>query len=187
MDILDAMSANILNFKQVDQLGIVVSDMNVAVRKFTGKLGVKSWYRSAGMAGNKSNINYRGKEIVSELDIVMGFCGNLQIELVATGGDRNIYNEHLEKHGEGLHHICFFVSDINKKLAAYSKLGMEPIQSGMVKGKGGDVTQYAYLDPTESNGVIIELVETKIHGISTRMSPLMMFIGHMIGDLVKVG
>jgi len=186
MDILDAISATVLNFKQIDQLGIVVNDMDEAIRNFAGKLGVKSWYRPAAWDANMGTIIYRGKEIRPEIAFVMGYCGNLQIELITTRGDGNIYTEHLEQHGEGLHHIGFFVSDFKKKLEAYAKLGIEPIQSGAVAGKGGDITNYAYLDAKNTNGVIIELVETRVYGINTKMSPFMMLLGHMIGDLVKV-
>jgi hypothetical protein len=117
----------------------------------------------------------------------MGFCGTTQIELIATEGENNLYSDFLETHGAGLHHICFFVSDLDKKLAACKALGLEPVQHGTVCSKGGTVTRYAYLIGPASKGLIVELSEARLGGkIAVKMTPLMMKVGKLTGDLVLV-
>ncbi|HOX28799.1 MAG TPA: hypothetical protein PLQ76_06570, partial [bacterium] len=62
----------------------------------------------------------------------------------------------------------------------------EPIQSGTIMGKGGTVTDYAYLDGARVNGLIVEIIETRLFGVPIKMSPLMMKVGRAKGDLEKV-
>ena len=186
MEVIEKIMGGGINFKQVDQVGFVVEDMEDAIRNFSDKLGVRDWYRPRKSEEDEGKIIYRGEEIVPEIDFVLGYCGRLQFELVTTGGPKNIYSEHLERHGEGLHHICFFIKDIDATMAEYKKMGVEPIQTGSVLGKGGAVTRYAYMDGSLTNGLIVELSETKLFGINTKMSPVMMKVGHLTGDLEKV-
>jgi len=175
-----------LGFGRVDQLGLVVRDLEAAVRNMSAQLGVRDWYRPAKSEKGGFRAYYKGKEVTSDIDFVFGYCGKIQIELVTSSGGEDIYTKFMEEHGEGMHHLCFFVSDMDAKLAAFRKLGMEPVQYGDFGGKSGAVTRFAYLDNTLSNGLTIEMTETKLFGIHTPTTPLIMKLGAMTGDLVKV-
>lgn len=186
MEIPDAEIIKTLTFGKVNQLGFVVENLENALKNFRDKLGIRNWYRPLISDKSEGSILYRGSRIPPQWDFVVGYLGSLQFELVAATGGKNIYTEHLEKHGEGLHHICFFVSDMKNKLAAYKKMEIEPIQSGTIISKGGAITNYAYLDGMRVNGLIIEIIETRLYGMPIKMSPLMMQVGRMKGDLKKV-
>jgi catechol 2,3-dioxygenase-like lactoylglutathione lyase family enzyme len=183
---IEADIASALAYKNVHQLGFVVEDMGRALDNFAEKLGIRKWYRPVFSEKDESPIFYKGAKIDSQLGIAVGYLGRLQIELVTTKGDRNIYLDHLERHGEGMHHICFFVSDLDRKLGAYKKLGIEPVQAGAIVSKGGAVTRYAYLDSALTNGLIVELTETRRFGLPMKMSPFLMKVGKMTGDLSVV-
>jgi methylmalonyl-CoA/ethylmalonyl-CoA epimerase len=186
MNVPDAEILKALSFGEVNQLGFVVENLEDALKNFRDKLGIKNWYRPVSSEKSDGSTLYRGNRIPMEWDFVMGYLGSVQFELVCNSGENNIYSEHLEERGEGLHHICFFVSDMENKLASYKQLGIEPIQSGTLVSKGGAITKYAYLDSRLMNGLIIEMTETRLFGIPIKMTPFMMKVGHMKGDLEKV-
>ena len=186
MGISDNIKNSTVNFKRVDQVGIVVRDIEDAIRNMSDKLGVKKWYRPSKSEDGENTITLRGKEIHPEVDFVLGYCGSLQFELVSSQGEPSLYTEFLEEHGEGIQHLGFFVSDLDRKLAAYKAMGVEPVMSGEAVGKTNAVTRYVYLDHAHVSGLCIEMIETRLFGIPTRMTPLMMHIGHATGDLELV-
>ena len=64
----------------------------------------------------------------------------------------SIYDEHLDRHGEGLHHIKLFYSDCNKAVANFARRGYPVIQSGRF-----DEDEHYYLDTETDYGYVIEL------------------------------
>lgn len=172
-------------YGKVHQVGLVVEDMKYAVERCSSLLGIRRWYRAVNKTAGE--VVVRGKPVKCRLDFVLGFCGKTQVELIASSGDGNIYTEFLESHGPGLHHVCFFVTDLQRKMEAYANAGLSPIQTGRVESKGGTITRYAYFDPGPAGGLIIELSESRLAGkIPVRMSPFMMKIGRLTGDLEPV-
>ena len=63
----------------------------------------------------------------------------------------------LAKRGEGLHHICLEVEDIELCLAALKDQGVKLGNETPVPGAGG--TRIAFVHPKSMHGVLIELVE----------------------------
>jgi len=70
-----------------------------------------------------------------------------------------VHQEHLQRHGEGLHHLGFEVDDIDRALAAWKAQGIAAVQSGAwgEAGKAGS-GRFAYLDTDFMGGVTIELL-----------------------------
>lgn len=178
---------NILKFRNADQLGIVVRDIQEAMRNFSRLYGVRDWFRNGRNDQKPDKVFYRGNQIEQDNDMVLGYCGGLQLELVQPGGGaQSMYTDHLEQHGEGLHHLGFFVPDLDARVAAYASLGIEPVQTCELYAKGGAVTRCAYMDNTRTNGITIELIETRMFGMHMRMKPVLLKIGSLMGDLEKV-
>jgi 4-hydroxyphenylpyruvate dioxygenase-like putative hemolysin len=65
---------------------------------------------------------------------------------------RSVYDEFLEKKGEGLHHIKLYYEDCQKALEEFKKKGVEVIQSGKF-----DEDEFYYLDTEASLGTIYEI------------------------------
>jgi len=80
-----------------------------------------------------------------------------RIELVAATSPDSPIARFIEKHGEGLHHICIFVDDIEKKLAELSDSGVRLIDTKPRVGAGG--SRIAFVHPSDMGGVLIELEE----------------------------
>jgi hypothetical protein len=85
-------------------------------------------------------------------------AGNHIVELVETVKGPNIYQDFLDQHGEGIHHVMSIVEDFDASVARLEAAGYPMIQSG--RGFGADGTgAYAYFDTTKDLGLIYELVE----------------------------
>jgi methylmalonyl-CoA/ethylmalonyl-CoA epimerase len=59
--------------------------------------------------------------------------------LPACGGD-SPWQEFIDKKGEGMHHLGYFVDDIEKEQTALVKRGIEMILSSRFEGGGGGFT-----------------------------------------------
>ena len=70
-----------------------------------------------------------------------------------------VYSDHMDKHGEGFHHIAFEVPDLDREVARWNALGFPFIQGGAwgEKGKPG-WGRYAYQDTDAIAGAEVELL-----------------------------
>ncbi|MES0488483.1 MAG: VOC family protein [Leptospirales bacterium] len=64
---------------------------------------------------------------------------------------------HLDKHGEGIHHICFSVENLEAKVNELKKSGIKPLTNDPIIGAGGK--KAIFLHPKDCNGTLIELME----------------------------
>jgi len=130
-------------FSKVGQIGIVVKDLEKTLKFCEKILGVKSFStvdRDLGHARLKTGFFW---------------LGNVQIELIQVVKGRTIHSKFLEEKGEGIHHLAFFVKDIEKELDNLKKKGIEVLERGEVLG----VAKYAYLDTEKTLGFILELIQ----------------------------
>ena len=92
------------------------------------------------------------------------FRGNFEgvggrIELVAPTSDDSPIAKFIEARGEGLHHICVYVDDIESKLRELKESGVRLIDESPRIGAEGN--KIAFVHPKDMNGVLIELEEIK--------------------------
>jgi methylmalonyl-CoA/ethylmalonyl-CoA epimerase len=83
--------------------------------------------------------------------------GDAMIELLEPSGPQSTIAKFIEKRGEGIHHICFRVEDIEAQLARLQQQGYRLINESPVPGAHG--CRVAFLHPAAGNGVLIELSE----------------------------
>ena len=82
--------------------------------------------------------------------------GESKVELVQPDDDTTGVARFLESKGEGFHHVCFEVPDLNAALTRLGLDGIELIDSVARKGAEGPV---AFLHPRSCHGVLVELIE----------------------------
>jgi methylmalonyl-CoA/ethylmalonyl-CoA epimerase len=80
-----------------------------------------------------------------------------KIELLAATTPDSPIAKFIERRGEGLHHICLFTDDIERKLAELSAAGAKLIDAEPRLGAEG--CRIAFVHPSGGNGVLIELSE----------------------------
>ncbi len=100
-----------------------------------------------------------GVEIVAAQKTKVGFfkIGETNIELVQPSEPDSPLVKFLESKGQGIHHICFEVDDIEAEIKNFLAKG-----ATMVDQKprpGAHQTKVAFVHPKSSGGVLIELCE----------------------------
>ena len=81
------------------------------------------------------------------------------IELLEPIGPDSTIAKFLEKRGEGIHHLCFNVDNIESALADLKKNGVVLIDEKPRLGATGN--KIAFISPKSTHGVLIELREPK--------------------------
>ena len=84
--------------------------------------------------------------------------GDSHIELLEPTGPDSTVAKFIEKRGEGIHHICLRVDDIDAHLQRLQAQGFRLINEAPVPGAHG--CRVAFLHPAAGNGVLIELSES---------------------------
>jgi methylmalonyl-CoA/ethylmalonyl-CoA epimerase len=83
--------------------------------------------------------------------------GESNLELLEPTSPDSPIAKFIEKRGEGIHHICLRVDDIEAHLARLKAEGYRLINEAPVPGAHG--CRVAFLHPAAGNGVLIELSE----------------------------
>ena len=127
---------------KLDHIGIVVRDISAALQVYEVALGLPL------------------REIVELADqqVKVAFLpiGESNIELVQPTSDDTGVARYLAKHGEGIHHICIEVEDIEAALARLEAQNVQLIDREPRQGAHGRV---AFVHPKGAHGVLVELVE----------------------------
>jgi hypothetical protein len=163
---------------------MVVRDAKRSADYFSRLYNVKPWFRAR--FAEKETF-YRGKPVDLDADILIGFCGGVEIELIQVNTDEEtIYSDILKKQDGGIHHIGFFINGYDRKLADMKALGVEPLQWGTLKTTGGAVTRYVYFDTIETCGTVTEYIETRFLGLCIPHTQFMVKISALTGDVTRV-
>ena len=87
--------------------------------------------------------------------------GDAEIELIEPTDPEGGIAKFLERRGEGLHHICFQVPDVDHELIELEKKGLQLIDKQSRPGLAGMV---GFLHPRSTKGVLTELCTPLAHG-----------------------
>ena len=88
-----------------------------------------------------------------EVKLAFAYIGDLELELIEVVKGKILHSEFLEEHGEGLHHLGFFVDDVDREAASLVERGAEIILQRP--------SQWIYLDCGGPGGVIFELMQRR--------------------------
>ena len=83
--------------------------------------------------------------------------GDSSLELLEPLSADSPVGKFIDKRGEGIHHICFRVTDLEAHLEKLQRQGFRLIHDAPVPGAHG--CRVAFLHPSAGNGVLIELSE----------------------------
>lgn len=136
---------------EIRQIGIVVRDLDKTIEHLTS-LGLGPFQRTEAI---HPSTRMRGRKVSYEVKLGFAQQGPVQIELIEYQRGETIQKEFLDEKGEGLHHICFQVKDINATVEKFTKKGIKVLQEDRFIGGGG----LAYLGTDEIGGIIIEVVQ----------------------------
>ena len=101
------------------------------------------------------------REVVEEQGVKSSMLvpedGGTAVELLEPLSDNSPISKFLDKRGEGIHHICFIVDDIQSALNRLKEQGVQLIDESPRIGAYG--AKVAFIHPKAMNGVLIELAE----------------------------
>ncbi len=106
---------------------------------------------------DQTKATYYGAPTDARAKIVLCGIGDIHFEWLQPLEPPSTWQDYLDRRGEGIHHIAFFVPDTASALAPYLAAGYQVAQQGLFTGQGG---MYTYLDTDKDMGIIVELLET---------------------------
>jgi methylmalonyl-CoA/ethylmalonyl-CoA epimerase len=123
----------------IDHVALLVRDIDASLPYFVEQLGFTLVADERTAASGGARLAY--------LD-----AGNIKIQLVCPLGDTGPLADHLATRGEGLHHICLTVDDVERTITDLAP------DAGVPVALGGRGRRTAFL-PERPSGLIIELTE----------------------------
>lgn len=131
--------------RRIDHVAIIVRNIEQALVFYRDTLGI-----------TPSEIKDVPTEEVRIAFLPMGGPGGSELELIEPTTSNSSLARFLEKRGEGLHHICLEVADIDAALAEMQEKGVPVLdERPRIAAEGRAI----FLHPRGTNGVLLELLE----------------------------
>lgn len=131
---------------KVDHIGIAVNSLKTSIPLYERLLG-SNCYKTEQVSGE-------------QVDTAFFLQNGAKIELLESIDPNGVIAKFIAKKGEGLHHIAFEVPDIQAEMERLKKEGFtllnEPPKSG------ADNKWVCFVHPKDTNGVLIELCQSKL-------------------------
>lgn len=146
-----------VGFQSVDQVAVVVRDIDAAMERYWTQFGIGPWDVYTYGPARLSTMTFRGNEQPYRMKLALATVGTMWYELIEPLDAPTTYHEFMDAHGEGLHHLGYFVDDIDAEIERMAELGYPLLQSGRGFGVDGDGA-YAYFETERDLGCIIEAI-----------------------------
>ena len=135
------------------QVGMVVRDARKTAQEYE-KFGVGPFVEEdfpgvdATMHGRPTN--FRNRALVANV-------GGWELELLQVLEGETIFQEYLEKRGEGVHHLGLYVENYDAEMAKWKEAGVEVLMESKCPPPYPEGSRYAYLDTEKLFGIILEI------------------------------
>jgi methylmalonyl-CoA/ethylmalonyl-CoA epimerase len=129
--------------KRIDHIGIAVEDIESALAFFGTALGLE--------------LDHLATEEGGRTRVAFLPVGGSEVELVEPQDAESGLGKFLAKRGEGIHHICFEVDDLEVALARLAANGAQLVDE--IPRVSASGMRYAFIHPKSAHGVLIELYQ----------------------------
>ncbi len=128
---------------RINHVAIVVEDLDAALH---------FWRDALGLPLRRNEINPGEGVNIAFLPV-----GESEIELLQPISEDSGVGKYLAKKGQGVHHICVEVDDIEAEMRRLTAQGVMLLNdTPKVRDEG---TRYAFIHPKSASGVLVELYE----------------------------
>lgn len=127
----------------IEHIGIAVRSLEQAAKKYQEYLGLE--------------VDAFDQVAEQGVRVAMIPIGDTSIELLEPTSSESPIGKFLSKRGEGIHHIALRVDNIEKSLEKMKAAGAKLIDES--PRQGAHNTLVAFVHPSSTNGVLLELVE----------------------------
>ena len=134
--------------KRIDHVAIIVRNIEQALTFYRDTLGIEP-----------SEVKEVPTEQVRIAFLPMGGPGGSEIELIEPTTPDSSLTKFLDKRGEGMHHICLEVENIDAALQEMQDKGAAVLdKQPRIAAEGRAI----FLHPKGTNGVLLELLEKSL-------------------------
>ena len=148
------MSGTHLGSTTIAQVAIVVRNIEEAAQRYANVLGLPVPNVIVTRPGLEVHQTYKGEPSDAQAKLAFFNLGQVQLELIEPLGGASIWQEVLDRKGESVHHIAFWVEGMQRVVDFLKTQGIPMVQRGDM-GQG----QYAYFDAEAQLGLTLELLE----------------------------
>lgn len=149
-------SANLHNMELTQYAFAILNDNVKSVSHYWQSIGFPEFEMNHPELGNK---HYYENEV--DHDLIQGWQrhGDIAYEWCVPLSTPIVYDDHIRKHGEGIHHLAYNVKNMDKVLDDYKAKGYVVSMGGTwgEEGKPGS-GRYEYIDLENAGGVTMELL-----------------------------
>lgn len=132
-----------MRIKRIDHIGVAVNNIDEALKVYSDALGLI--------------LTHTDKEDGQKTIVAFLPAGEGEVELVEPMSEDSPVGKFIQKRGEGIHHICFEVDNIQEVLTRLKEQQVQLIDDKPYIGTGGK--KIAFIHPKATHGVLIELYE----------------------------
>ena len=149
-------------FTETMQIGIVVPDVEEAVRAYRDNYGIGGWQIMEIGSENTRDVRLHGRPVGWKSKIAVTMVGSVMWELIQPVDEDDLFARFLAQRGGvgGVHHIAVSTTDYRGVVAEQAARGRVPILSGTFSG-----VEVQYLDTEPELGVILEVFSGFPEGI----------------------
>jgi len=132
-----------MKLNKIEHIGIAVKDIGE----------VSKFYKDVFECQRSEEIDVPERKIRIAFTEISG----VKLEFVMPTDNESVVAKFIDKRGEGIHHICFEVDDVEKATAELKDKGVELVDDRPRMGAEGK--KIIFLKPKSTHGVLIELKE----------------------------
>jgi len=140
---------------EIVQIAIVCKNIEACAARWSRILNQPAPPVRITVPGRQARVLYRGRPSDGQVKLTFFKTGQATLELMEPVGEDTHWKEHLDRYGEGVHHIAFRVKDLERTIQFFEHLGMKVLHRGRFDSDDGD---YVYVDSKDALGVTIELL-----------------------------
>jgi methylmalonyl-CoA/ethylmalonyl-CoA epimerase len=145
-------------FTETMQIGIVVRDLDAAMRRYEEDYGIGPWTVHQFKPGEVREWREEGRLVEggARTRFASAMVGRVQWELIEPLDETSTFAKFLAAKGEGVHHIAVKTGDYEQTLAAEAERGNDLVMSCELGGQFSGI-KVAYLGTQATLGVMLEV------------------------------
>jgi len=135
----------------LDQIGVVVEDIDAFASSMRRLFGIEPRIRSR---NTYEGSLYRGEVVTAEVDTLFYDFFGIELEVHCPRNATNVWHEHLQRSGPGLHHIRVNLASNEQAVMHFTELSIDPAAQG--DSMLGNGIKYTYWDTVPELGFFVE-------------------------------
>jgi methylmalonyl-CoA/ethylmalonyl-CoA epimerase len=139
-------------FTETMQIGIVVPDLDAAIRAWEEGFGIGPWRVFTLGPEDCRDVRVHGQPAEWRARAAIAHIGSVMWELIEPQDEDDIFARFLAEHGPGVHHAAVRAPDYDGTVAAFAERGDALVLSGQFTG-----VTVSYLPTQRDLGVLLEV------------------------------